>query len=88
MWRKSLPPSPKARAGNYLRDRVSRVRESFPLQEGDAMSKFDKLRQRLADIFGSEDVPAVKTETLERYLDYLKQHLEFPCQLTGIEDFP
>ena len=52
------------------------------------MSKFDQQRQRLADIFGTEGVPAVKTETLERYLDHLKQHLELPCQLTGIEDFP
>jgi hypothetical protein len=58
------------------------------LQDEDAMTKFDKQRQRLADIFGTEGVPAVKTETLERYLDHLKQNLEFPCQLTGIEDFP
>jgi hypothetical protein len=52
------------------------------------MTRFDKQRQRLADIFGTEGVPAVKAETLERYLDHLKQNLEFPCQLTGIEDFP
>ena len=37
---------------------------------------------------GTKDVPDVDTETLKRYLDYLKQNLEFPCQLTGIEDFP
>ena len=35
------------------------------------MSKFDKQRQRLADIFGTEGVPSVKTETLERYLEHL-----------------
>ena len=52
------------------------------------MSKFDKQRQRLADILGTKDVPDVDTETLKRYLDYLKQNLELPCQLTGIEDFP
>ena len=52
------------------------------------MSQFDKQRQRLADLLGSEGVPSVKTETLECYLDHLKQSLEFPCQLTGIEDFP
>ncbi len=52
------------------------------------MTKYDQQRQRLADIFGIEGVPAVKTETLERYLDHLKQNLELPCQLTGIEDFP
>jgi hypothetical protein len=52
------------------------------------MTRFDKQRQRLADIFGTEGVPSVQTETLERYLDHLKQNLELPCQLTGIEDFP
>ncbi len=52
------------------------------------MTKLDKLRQRIASIFEMKDVPSVDIETLERYLDYLKQNLEFPCQLTGIEDFP
>ena len=41
--------------------------------------------QRLADIFGTQTVPKVTEETLAIYLDYLKQHLEVPCQLTGIE---
>ena len=41
--------------------------------------------QRLVDIFGRQTVPKVTTETLASYLDYLKQHLEVPCQLTGIE---
>jgi hypothetical protein len=41
--------------------------------------------QRLADLFGMQTVPKVTEETLAIYLDYLKQHLEFPCQLTGIE---
>jgi len=41
--------------------------------------------QRLADIFGTQTVPKVTEETLTIYLDYLKQYLEFPCQLTGIE---
>jgi len=67
---------------------MNRVRESFTPQEEVAMSKFDKQRQRLTDLFGTEGVPAVKTETLERYLDHLKRNLGFPCQLTGIEDFP
>jgi hypothetical protein len=51
------------------------------------MPKLDKQNQRLADIFGATDVPAVDPGTLERYLAYLKQHVAFPCQLTGIEDF-
>ena len=41
--------------------------------------------KRLADIFGTQTVPKVTEETLAIYLDYLKRHLEFPCQLTGIE---
>ena len=51
------------------------------------MPELDQLKQRIADIFAMKDVPSVDTDTLERYLEYLKQHLEFPCQLTGIEDF-
>jgi hypothetical protein len=51
------------------------------------MAKLDKQDQRIAKIFGTQDVPAVDTETLARYLDHLKQHLALPCQLTGIEDF-
>src|SRR5207253_7228756 len=41
--------------------------------------------RRLADIFSTPTVPKVTAETLVIYLDYLKQHLEVPCQLTGIE---
>ena len=50
------------------------------------MPKLDKQDQRIADILGTKDVPDVGTKTLERYLDYLKQNLEMPCQVTGIED--
>ncbi len=41
--------------------------------------------KRIADLFGTQTVPKVTEETLAIYLDYLKQHLEVPCQLTGIE---
>jgi hypothetical protein len=41
--------------------------------------------QRLADLFGAQTVPKVTVETLAIYLDHLKQHLEMPCLLTGIE---
>jgi hypothetical protein len=41
--------------------------------------------RRIADIFGTQTVPKVTEETLALYLDYLQQHLEVPCQLTGIE---
>ena len=41
--------------------------------------------QRLVDIFGTQTVPKVTEVTLAIYLDHLKQHLEVPCHLTGIE---
>src|SRR5215475_5595593 len=41
--------------------------------------------RRLVDIFGTHTVPKVTEETLAIYLGYLTQHLEVPCQLTGIE---
>src|SRR5215470_13813061 len=41
--------------------------------------------QRIATIFGTPKVPKVTEETLAIYLGYLTQHLEVPCQLTGIE---
>ena len=41
--------------------------------------------RRIADIFGTQKVPKVTDETLAIYLHYLKQHLEVPFQLTGIE---
>jgi len=50
------------------------------------MPKLDTQDQRIATIFGTKKVPDVDTATLERYLAYLKQHLEFPYHLTGIED--
>lgn len=50
------------------------------------MPKLDEQDQRIADILGTKEVPEVTDETLEIYLDYLKQHLEIPCQVTGIED--
>ncbi len=50
------------------------------------MSKMDQQEKRIAKLFGEKKVPKVNDETLKRYLDYLKQHLEFPCPLTGTED--
>ena len=50
------------------------------------MPKLDKQDQRIADILGTDDVPDVDTKSLKRYLDYLKQHLDMPCLVTGIED--
>jgi hypothetical protein len=63
-----------------------RVEDGRPSRRSTAMPKLDKQDQRITDIFGVKEVPDVTPETLARYLAYLKQHLTFPCQLTGIED--
>ena len=49
------------------------------------MPKLDEQDQRIADIFGTKEVPDVTDETLAIYFDSLKQHLDMPCQVTGAE---
>ncbi len=49
------------------------------------MPQLDTHAPPLGDIFDMQKVPKVTEETLAIYLDYLKRHLEVPCQLTGIE---
>ena len=53
-------------------------------------SKFDQQKQRILDILQVQDEEDsfFSEENLKTYLDYLKKNLEFPCLLTGIEDFP
>ncbi len=50
------------------------------------MSKTEDQIKRIELILGKED-PEVSDSTLQTYLTYLKQQIEFPCELTGIEDF-
>jgi len=47
----------------------------------------DEQDKRIARILGSKVVPKANKETLKAYRDYLKASIEFPCHLTGIEDF-
>ena len=51
------------------------------------MSNSDEQNRRIAEILGSEEPLKVDDKTLAKYLVYLKQNLELPCHLTGIEDF-
>lgn len=46
---------------------------------------FDQQEERLRQIFGTEEVPSVEADTLRTYFNYLKDNLEVPCLLTGIE---
>ena len=53
----------------------------------------DTQEQRIAQILADGDVDNEEkqeksTETIAKYLHYLKENIEFPCIVTGIEDFP
>ncbi|CAG0944016.1 hypothetical protein BROC_02494 [Candidatus Brocadiaceae bacterium] len=50
------------------------------------MTEIDKQDERIGSIFGGA-IPGVTEESLATYLAYVKEHLELPCELTGIEDF-
>jgi hypothetical protein len=50
------------------------------------MAKIDPQDQRISAILGGK-VPDVTEDSLAAYLAYLKAHLTWPCQLTGVEDF-
>jgi hypothetical protein len=53
----------------------------------------DTQEERIAQILSDGDVNNEEkreksTETIAKYLNYLKENIEFPCIVTGIEDFP
>ena len=50
------------------------------------MVEFDKQEKRIMGILGTKELEVTRA-TLKRYQKYLKRHVEFPCRLTGIEDF-
>jgi|SRR5215210_8228030 len=50
------------------------------------MSQLDAQDKRISAIFGGA-IPDVTEASLETYRAYLRENLELPCQLTGIEDF-
>ena len=51
------------------------------------MCDLDEQDKRIEQILGRFDMN-VSEESSLKYMDYLKRNIEFPCQLTGIEDFP
>lgn len=67
------------RIENEKRQRVNKIWEV-------TMQKIDEHEERIMKILGSEDTEVSDT-TLRAYHRFLKQNLEFPCQVTGIEDF-
>ena len=50
------------------------------------MGKYEKQENRIIVILGTKKLDVTR-KTLSNYLKYLKNHVEVPCQLTGIEDF-
>jgi hypothetical protein len=50
------------------------------------MGEFEKQEKRIIAILGTKKLDVTR-KTLSTYLKYLKEHVEIPCQLTGIEDF-
>ena len=50
------------------------------------MGEYEKQEKRIMVILGTKKLDVTR-ETLNTYLKYLKNHVETPCQLTGIEDF-
>ena len=50
------------------------------------MDEFEKQEKRIIAILGTKKLDVTR-KTLSTYLKYLKNHIETPCQLTGIEDF-
>ena len=52
------------------------------------MSDFKAQESRIARILGGGKTPGVSWKTLKTYRDHLRQNLELPCRLTGVEDFP
>ncbi len=51
------------------------------------MCELDEQDKRIEQILGRFDMDVGEESSL-KYMDYLKRNIEFPCQLTGIEDFP
>ncbi len=50
------------------------------------MGEYGKQEKRIIVILGTKKLDVTR-KTLSTYLKYLKNHVETPCQLTGIEDF-
>ena len=49
---------------------------------------FQMIKQRIEEIFKSVSLEPYKSiETIQHYKEYLSKSINYPCELTGIEDF-
>lgn len=51
------------------------------------MYELDEQDKRIEQILGKFDMD-VSEEAAQKYMNYLKQNIDFPCKLTGMQDFP
>jgi len=51
------------------------------------MSTLDEQEKRIETITGPDDDDASYEHSRERFFQHLCQHLQLPCEVTGIEDF-
>ncbi len=58
--------------------------------EGDDEIDMDKAIERIQAILGvaDEEAMGIDDENLEKYFQYLKKNVKFPCIVTGADDFP
>jgi hypothetical protein len=57
------------------------------MRGGLTLNAVDRQLKRIAQVFGKEEPPEVKERTLKIFLNHLRKNIEFPCMLTGSEDF-
>jgi len=63
------------------------VEEFDPFLENPGSFDIEAFESKVSQILGTEDID-VTLETIVKYFDYLKQNIQLPLQVTGIEDFP
>jgi len=61
--------------------------EFDPFLENPGSFDIEAFESKVSQIIGSEDID-VTLETIVKYFDYLKQNIQLPLEVTGIEDFP
>jgi hypothetical protein len=77
----------------------AKLPEEFPDEDNDELeddededddweAEPDEEDRRIAAIFNRQSPPDVNQKTLATYLAHLRKHIELPCRVTGMEDFP
>jgi hypothetical protein len=51
------------------------------------LSTLDRQLKKIAEVFGKDEPPEVNEKNLKIFLKHLRKNVEYPCMLTGSEDF-